>query len=98
MITASPLRPSRIERESHVRCEATVMTDDVDPGTPYFAFATWYARPTQWRAGEWRQAGNQRIAQSPVVGQSPNVLAPGVWFPYLKVDGEVVSLGRLRVV
>jgi hypothetical protein len=104
VITATPLIPNRIQRESKIRCETTLSVDGVDLAdiTPWFAIVTWDTRPTVWRGGQWKDSGNRIIAQTPVLGMEPFILPPGVWFPFLRLplnlEAIVIALGRLTVV
>jgi hypothetical protein len=106
VIVASPLRPGRIERESRIRLETTVSSDeDLDFAdiTPMFGFAAWDARPSQWTAGQWRPSPSRRraVAESPLIGVSPLALAPGAHFAFLKVgfdlEAPVIAVGRVIV-
>jgi hypothetical protein len=102
-VTASPLRPKRIERESHVRAQSFVnrgsMTDLTET-PPWFSFVDWGQRPGDYTPGRWDQLGSQLVAQTPVFGVE-YLLEPGVYIVYLKVgyglEQPVLPVGRLTI-
>ena len=105
MLQASPLRPGTIERESRLRLESTIWSDDWDLTSadvvPYFAFVNWGQRPSTWLAGQWRHEGNTHIAETPVTNIGSLTLAPGVHLAYAKVvngyQSHVLALGKVKV-
>jgi hypothetical protein len=112
VIHATPLRPTRIERESQVRLETRVTADhgelnDTTNLVPYFAFITRKPgdeRPMTWLPGEFRHQGQVHIAATPITNFGPLSFEPGFYFGYLRVpvmgqhEAPVVSVGRVQVV
>jgi hypothetical protein len=103
VITASPIRPAKIQRESRTRVSSYVNPGtmvDVAETPPWFSFVEWGERPGDYVMGRWDRVGSQLVATTGVIGMD-FVLEPGVYSVYLKVgygaEEPVLAVGRLTI-